>query len=370
MSLSSATLIALTATLVSAAPPRGKAELRRLDRSRSAKLETDRRPRSKGPPDVLGQDDRQPVPGPGQPLPPRQGTPRADRARAFARFGTCTATHVGRGYFLTAGHCLSHEPGYRGYRNAPCPAPLVLDDGETLACTVVTFAFDAEQDHALLRLRDVDRAADLPFHPVDYGYDWTTMRRREITLYGLSGGRLRVNRSCTARYQSARKRLLHNCDTEGGDSGAAMIDRKTRYIIGVHGGALPETNYGWPIAQVPWAETLCIAMGSSARLSVTPGAAPVALRVSTSHMDGAFRRLLIDLDGRSARRDLSLKVLAPDADLEVDAQDIRWRGARWWWKDLFVLTQHDSGPWAVEVSTHPRSRRKRDYVQGKIWVCP
>ncbi|MEQ8277859.1 MAG: trypsin-like peptidase domain-containing protein [Deltaproteobacteria bacterium] len=369
-------LLSLSSTPPSTPAPPGATGLKRLDRS--AVAETPRaipgiHPSSGAEPiedgrQVIGPDGRKRI-VPGAKVRNPEGV---DYGEAFARFGVCTATHVGRGLFLTAGHCISEEPGFRGFRSAPCPSPLTLFDGRKLGCRIVTFAFDEHRDHALVQVDDASAVAELPAFPVDYTFDWSRVREREVRLYGLSKGILRVNDSCTARYDRRRRRILHDCDTEGGDSGAALIDRRTQHIIAVHGGALPNVNYGWPIAHVPWAETLCVALGASARLPILPGGAPVRLRVSTSKMEGDFRRLVIALDGRLDNRDLALKVQAPRVDIEVPPQQIRWLSpTRWRWDDVFILDEDGRGPWSAAVwSTADPKTPRRGYVTGKIWVCP
>jgi hypothetical protein len=291
--------------------------------------------------------------------------------QAFARYGRCTATHVGRGFFLTAGHCLTEDIGFRGFRNAPCGAPLRLFDNRRLECTVVAFGFDRRSDHALLRVVDPAQAADLPAYPVDYDFDWARAGRRQVMLFGLSQGQARVNASCTARYRGAGQALLHDCDTDPGDSGAALIDWGTQHIVAVHGGAESTgANYAWPTRQVPWAETLCVAIGSSEPLLIRPSEAPATWRLSTSHVDGAFRHLIIDLGGRLPAADLAVTVLTPEVTHRVGLDELRiGAGHRWWYQAQYALSRSTPGPWAVEVANVAEAGAPGQ-VEGRIWVCP
>lgn len=332
----------------------------------------------------LGRDDRRAAPEPGvneviddddrhhdrrAPTSRQRGPDPLD---AFARFGACTATHIGQGYFLTAGHCVDQQPGFVGFRPRPCGAPIELRTGKTGTCRVLAYRFDAKNDHALVALDDPTLATGLPHWSVDYGFDWPKEKKRWIQLYGYSGGQLRVNFGCTGRWDGKRGRVLHDCDTEGGDSGSALVDAINGQIIGVHGGALPgrRSNYGFSIAQIPWAESLCVSVASSERLPLVPGGAPAVFRLSTKGLGDELQRLVIDLRGSASKRHLAIEVFGPDASTKVDAASITWeRSGGFTWRDLYSLSARREGPWSVEVSLADR-RAKKGYVDGRIWVCP
>jgi V8-like Glu-specific endopeptidase len=50
--------------------------------------------------------------------------------------------------------------------------------------------------------------------------------------------------------EQAHQKFLHTCDSEGGSSGAAILDLDTLKIIGVHGGASDDFNYGMFSSQI------------------------------------------------------------------------------------------------------------------------
>jgi hypothetical protein len=132
---------------------------------------------------------------------------------------------------------------------------------------VVAFGYDAKNDFALLEVVDSAALVGHPSLPVDYAIDWTRVKKRWIRLFGYSGGQLRANLWCEANYDAKSGRLIHSCDTEGGDSGSALIDMMTGHVVGVHGGGLTTgKNYGFPIGRIPWAETLCVSVATSPRI--------------------------------------------------------------------------------------------------------
>lgn len=292
---------------------------------------------------------------------------------AIALFGACTATHLGRGVFLTAGHCIDNHLGIEGFRSSPCPHALQIRGlTESLACKVVTFRYDKTTDYALLELVDPKQADDLPAISVDYGMDWRKWGTRTVRLYGYSGQKLRVNLTCTAKIEAARDRILHDCDTEGGDSGSALIDVITNDIIAVHAGGLrASVNYAYPIGHVPWPQSLCVAVSARERQELKNNGEPAVLRISTSHLSTPFQRMLIQLNGTFAKNRVRVRLLAPEADMEVDPTWITWSGAVFKVQELFVLDQHRAGPWAVEVTGFGTAKQTtKGYVDGRVWVCP
>lgn len=293
---------------------------------------------------------------------------------AFALFGACTATHVGRGVFLTAGHCVDNQIGLQGYRTAPCPHTLRIRDlTQSVSCNVITYRFDKTTDYALLQVTDPAVVENLQSIPVDYGMDWRKMGARNVRLYGYSGEVLRMNESCTAKIEASRDRLIHDCDTQGGDSGSALVDTISDHIIGVHAGGLRESvNYGYPIAQVPWAESLCVAVTALEQQPLMNNGPPAVLRISTSHLPTVSQRMLLQLKGSFAKNRLRVKVFAPDTEMEIDPIWFKWTSStRFSMQELLVLSAHGKGPWSVEISGFGTAKQTtKGYVDGRVLVCP
>lgn len=363
--------------LATASPVRADGPvLRRLERPAYKPPPPSRSPSPPPPHDPGGQvvddDDRRRV-NPGQPI--SRVAPGVDiDARAVARFGNCTATHVGRGVFLTAGHCIDPQRGLVGFRTSPCPFDLELQGLGPARCHVVTFGYRSGEDYALLELDEPERAAALPTIPVDYGFDWPRQGRRWVRLYGYSGGELRVNPACEARWDTKTGRVVHRCDTEGGDSGAALIDVMTGYVIGVHGGAIASGgNYGFSTTRLPWAESLCVSISATAPLEFTRGGPPASLRLSTSHLSQPHRRIWVRLEGRSPRAHTRVVVRAPGVDLPVDASWLRWsNGSSWTWSEVLSLDDARPGPWSIDVrfAATTAASTTKGAVHGHVWVCP
>ncbi len=294
---------------------------------------------------------------------------------SIARFGKCTATHVGRGYFLTAGHCVRASRGFEGRSTSPCPYPLKWGEDQGGPCRVELYRFDDEQDFALLRLVDPALAEDFPHAPIDYQFRWEKQRQRPLTVAGYSKGTAQVDKTCSGRVATGML-VKHDCTTEPGDSGSALIDQSTQHVIGVHGGALKGgENYGSPVELIPWAESLCVAESTAKPIELRPGAPPVVFKVSTSHTGGAFGQIAISVSGTMPSRDLEIRIFHPLGEFDVDTgQAVEWQGTGWVWNDMYFLAGDDTraeGPWSVEISnTASGGKEKMGYVQGRVLVCP
>lgn len=346
-----------------------ESDLRRVDRSPRAKSTNEKGGRGTAADDSKGHgnlvdkgagDDRVVV------------SPSDKNAEAFAAFGACTATHVGRGVFLTSGHCVDNHLGLQGFRSTPCAHPLRIKMlRESVACNVITYRYDKTTDYALLELTDPALAEGLPYIPVDYGMDWRKWPQRDLKLYGYSDGKLRMNRECTAKIEATRDRVLHDCNTQGGDSGSALIDRYSGHIIGVHAGGLRDSvNYAYPLNHIPWAETLCVAVAATDQQVLTNNGPPAVLRVSTSHIP--FQRMLISLEGAFAKNRARVRLLAPESDIEVDQAWFTWKSStKFSLREMFALREHRAGPWAVEISgVGDAKSTTKGWVSGRVWICP
>ncbi|MEQ9499429.1 MAG: serine protease [Deltaproteobacteria bacterium] len=293
----------------------------------------------------------------------------------IVRFGKCTATHVGRGYFLTAGHCVREARGFEGRDSSPCPHPLAWGDDEGGACRVELYRFDDDHDYALLRLSNPELAEDLPLAPIDYQFSWKKVRRRPLTVAGYSKGTAQVDQTCNGRVATGNL-VKHDCTTEPGDSGSALVDKATQHVIGVHGGALNNgENYGSPVELIPWAESLCVAETASKPIPIVSGERPVTFKVSTSHKGGAFGQIAMTLSGTMQTRQLDIRIFHPLGELEVDTSTaVEWNGNDWVWNDMYLLAGDDErveGPWSVEISSRGKGGKgTKGYVQGRVLVCP
>lgn len=160
----------------------------------------------------------------------------------------CTATHVGNGFVLTAGHCISVSP-----RSNPKSCSLLgvvwgnyggntqLTASKCLS--IVARSYDKNADYALLRVAQPPAAAvEIDFSLRDLS------QTNAITLFSFPRMRpMEWSGLCdTQRYpqpESLWMKFLHTCDTESGSSGGALIDATTGKIVGIHGGSTDTLNY-------------------------------------------------------------------------------------------------------------------------------
>lgn len=180
----------------------------------------------------------------------------------------CTATHIGRGIVITAGHCFfalntlvknadcddvtidwGMREGVQPYMQSKCQKILYMQNDTT------------EVDFAILRVSPIPKTKvelDLT-NPVQAG-DTVTVFSHPDDLP------LRWSQSCQVLDQPdaqlPRLSLKHNCDTNGGSSGATMLNPQTLKIVAIHnGGRLDGTttnglNYGTPITNKTVVEAL------------------------------------------------------------------------------------------------------------------
>jgi len=187
---------------------------------------------------------------------PKKYTPIID---AFGKMSMgCTATHIGQGLVLSAGHCfrapkqrssfgcdgITVEWGVR--QNTP---PYL-----TSKCTeVVAARADYEQDYSIFRVEP------FPAAYVDFDFDERPAVGSSLTQFGHPRARpLEWSQLCTlqtsARGGWGSKQFSHDCDSEPGSSGAALIDENSLKVVGIHDGGLGEWNYGTFLIDTPLRE--------------------------------------------------------------------------------------------------------------------
>lgn len=167
---------------------------------------------------------------------------------------SCTATHIGNGYVLTAGHCF--WIGSELAKDLPCSDTTVewgLRQGISpymkSTCEKIVFAQrNTTTDFAILKVSPIpDTFVGLELVRTAVSSDSITIFSHPMELP------LRWSGTCVIESQLDPKLspdlLQHKCDTNPGSSGATIIDSSTNKIIGIHNGgrsASPGTgmNYG------------------------------------------------------------------------------------------------------------------------------
>lgn len=160
----------------------------------------------------------------------------------------CTAVHIGNGFVLTAGHCIAVSP-----RSSSGSCRLVgvvwgnrignLKRSVSKCETVLARNYNAAADYALLKVSTPPEAALTPDFQISNSSARLTMlsfpRMRPLEWSGFCGSSEHSNPDLRDR------KFLHSCDSEGGSSGAPLIDEKSLKIIGIHSGSADDFNYGF-----------------------------------------------------------------------------------------------------------------------------
>lgn len=195
------------------------------------------------------------------------------RAFGIVNIG-CTATHVGAGVVLTAGHCVLAEPVQQPVKDEACPDGLAVTwsytylkwskngpmatlpkAGDVSPCfRILAAEWDANKDYAILQVDNPPSAS------VVVDLDARAETDREVTIFGHPAwrplewsGTCRVRPSADLPWQIYHRpaRFGHKCDTEPISSGSPVIDTASLKIVGIHDGGLPTerlpdgTEDGW-----------------------------------------------------------------------------------------------------------------------------
>lgn len=170
----------------------------------------------------------------------------------------CSATHIGNGLVLTAGHCFnaSATPA----TNVSCAGRSVRwgfrkDKSAymTSQCQVIVAQqLNDDTDYAILRVS--------PIPPVAVEVDLSARPANETraTIFGHPQMRpLEWSQYCTVQPGSkgnwGASQFSHQCDTEPGNSGSSVIDAATLKVIGIHDGGLVPWNYATYVFDTPLA---------------------------------------------------------------------------------------------------------------------
>ncbi len=176
----------------------------------------------------------------------------------------CTATHIGNGIVLSAGHCF-HATSVRK-DNFACPnvsvrwglradSPSYL----TSTCTTVLAARQSrDTDYSIFKVS--------PVPPVAIAVDYAARPAIDTTLTIFSHPRSRPlewSQTCLLKPASSggwgADQFSHQCDTDPGSSGATILNDASLAVIGIHDGGTYSWNYGTFLSDTPLAEILAAA---------------------------------------------------------------------------------------------------------------
>ncbi|NBX18181.1 MAG: serine protease [Proteobacteria bacterium] len=173
----------------------------------------------------------------------------------------CTATHIGNGLVITAGHCF--EAPEKRINNKPCDGITVdwgyrKDKAPYLRskCTMVLAAeLNDDRDYAIFR---VDVA---PKSSIELDLSARPKTGTTLTIFGHPQLRpLEWSQTCTLENGSngnwGKDEFSHQCDTEPGNSGSVVLDDQSLKIIGIHDGGRVPWNYATYLLDTPVREFL------------------------------------------------------------------------------------------------------------------
>ncbi len=159
----------------------------------------------------------------------------------------CTATHIGNGLVLSAGHCYTPSP--RASRDS-CSGVVVWwghrdgkgDSWASKCKRIIKREYNGTQDFILFK---VDRG---PAASVSVSRASRVLLGAKVTIFSHPRGRpLEWSGFCKvddwADSSKGLNQFNHQCDTEAGSSGAAIIDTDTLQLVGIHNGGGDGWNY-------------------------------------------------------------------------------------------------------------------------------
>lgn len=167
---------------------------------------------------------------------------------------SCTATHIGRGYVISAGHCF--DATEKVERNKACQK------------IQVKWGFRGEQLHSLvsncqkiLVMQNKPGADYVLFQVEPFPDSYVPLETRHmsfndtlVTLFSHPRSRpLQWSQYCKGQRLESPPRssdfLYHQCDTNPGSSGAGIIQDSNLRLIGIHKGGLDFDSIGtWNFA--------------------------------------------------------------------------------------------------------------------------
>jgi V8-like Glu-specific endopeptidase len=204
-------------------------------------------------PVIIGKNDLLPVAQNGSNVPERYRALLNGFGRANYKNALCTATHVGNGLVISAGHCFSATSTRQN--NVSCSGGYV--DWGMRAGTKVSRS-NCEQILAMRTGNGYDyaiyRVSPVPPTTVPVQLSPAATKGTALTIFSHPGGRpLEWSRTCSVSNTNATQ-LWYQCDTQGGSSGASVLRDDTLQVVGIHWGGGGDSNVANAISSTPLAE--------------------------------------------------------------------------------------------------------------------
>jgi V8-like Glu-specific endopeptidase len=165
----------------------------------------------------------------------------------------CTATHIGQGLVITAGHCVTSTSCSATYdvlwtftqRNS-------RGAGRSRCLRVLAQEENSQRDYAVM-LVDNPPSASLATNLGD-----RPSQGDRLTILSHPAGRpLSWSGWCAHEGEFSGNRFAYACDTEGGSSGAAVLNERLE-VVGIHnlGSSASEVNAGTYLQDIPYFQRL------------------------------------------------------------------------------------------------------------------
>ena len=171
--------------------------------------------------------------------------------------GSCSATHVGNGIAISAGHCWSATATRKA---ASCTGSSVdwgYTTGGTASTSTCTNILAMQQTDGTNKL-DYAIFTVSPIPPVAIPVDFSAKAPSgaALTIFSHPAGRtLEWSNTCTTQSPSATQ-FSYQCDTEPGSSGATVLNDTALKVAGIHWGGGGNANYATHILSTPIREFL------------------------------------------------------------------------------------------------------------------
>jgi hypothetical protein len=171
----------------------------------------------------------------------------------------CTATHIGNGLAITAGHCFDAR-SKRG-KLADCSKWEIKwglrKDAEPYLVTkcksVLAYELNKDRDYAIFTVDQIPSAF------VEVSLSAPAKIGSTVTIFGHPQGRpLEWSQTCTLEDASkgdwGKNQFSHQCDTEPGNSGSTVLDDTSLKVVGIHDGGRAPWNYATFLLDTPIGE--------------------------------------------------------------------------------------------------------------------
>ena len=202
---------------------------------------------------IIGENDLTPLNADGSNVPEKYRS----QIDAYGKISMgCTATHIGNGLVISAGHCFD-APSKRA-NNMPC-ADITVEWGvragreaylKSKCVKVLAAELNDDRDYAILLV------SPAPTATIDVDYSKRVGQSTKITIFGHPQMRpLEWSKVCTVEPSSngpwGKDQFAHQCDTEPGNSGSTVIDDSSLKVIGIHDGGRAPWNYATYLYDTP-----------------------------------------------------------------------------------------------------------------------